>query len=156
MSSDPTTEEPVADEPTTDGATPCAHTEYDEGDEMAAYPDTGEGATGLEADVWAVLSDVDDPEMPISIVDLGLIYGVEVAEEGEAVAADGAHVTVEMTLTYTGCPARKYLTEEIEERVAAVDGVESVHLDLVWSPPWTVEMVTEVGAEQLREFGLSI
>jgi metal-sulfur cluster biosynthetic enzyme len=141
MSSDP--EEPTA----------CAYTEYVEGESVDALPATGEGAAGLAADVWAVLHDVDDPEMPVSIVDLGLIYGVEVAgvdDEG------GAHVTVTMTLTYTGCPARKYLTEEIEERVGTVDGVGSVDLDMVWDPPWTMEMVTEAGREQLREFGLSV
>jgi metal-sulfur cluster biosynthetic enzyme len=141
MSSDP--EEPTA----------CAYTEYVEGESVDALPATGEGAAGLAADVWAVLHDVDDPEMPGYIVDLGLIYGVEVAgvdDEG------GAHVTVTMTLTYTGCPARKYLTEEIEERVGTVDGVGSVDLDMVWDPPWTMEMVTEAGREQLREFGLSV
>jgi metal-sulfur cluster biosynthetic enzyme len=141
MSSDP--EPPVPD----DESTACAYTEYVEGDEVEEYPATGEGAEGVAADVWEVLYDVDDPEMPVSIVDLGLVYGVEVAD---------GHATVVMTLTYTGCPARKYLTEEIAERVAGVDSVESVDLELVWSPPWTMEMVTDDGKEQLREFGLSV
>jgi metal-sulfur cluster biosynthetic enzyme len=130
-----------------DEPTPCAHTDYVEGDDVESYPATGEGAEGVAADVWAVLHDVDDPEMPVSIVGLGLIYGVDVTD---------GHATVEMTLTYTGCPARKYLTEEIEERVADVEGVESVDLELVWSPPWSMEMVTDAGKEQLREFGLSV
>jgi len=155
MSSEPTREEPSGDEPVEqppveagdDEATPCAHTDYVEGEGIEEYPATGEGATGVERDVWNVLYDVDDPEMPVSIVDLGLVYGV---------AVEDGHATVEMTLTYTGCPARKYLTEEIEERVAGVEGVESVDLDLVWSPPWTMEMVTETGRDQLREFGLSV
>lgn len=134
----------TADEPTA-----CGHTDYVDGDDVEEYPATGEGAEGLEAAVWDVLHDVDDPEMPISIVDLGLIYGVAADESS-------GDVRVEMTLTYTGCPARKYLTEEIRERVAGVDGAESVELDLVWSPPWSLELVTERGREQLREFGLSI
>ncbi|WP_049927878.1 1,2-phenylacetyl-CoA epoxidase subunit PaaD [Halopiger goleimassiliensis] len=128
-------------------ATPCAYTDYSEGDAVDDLPATGEDASGVEADVWDVLYEIEDPEMPISIVDLGLIYGVAVA--------DGV-ATVDMTLTYSGCPARDMLTDEVRERVAAVDGVEEVDLRLVWSPEWTVELVTERGKEDLREFGLSI
>ncbi|PSQ38244.1 metal-sulfur cluster biosynthetic enzyme [Halobacteriales archaeon SW_5_70_135] len=129
-------------------ATYCTHTDYTEGDAATDLPATGEGSDGLAADVWEALHDVDDPEMPVSIVDLGLIYGVDVDESGD--------VRVDMTLTYTGCPARDMLTETVEERVAAVDGVESVDLRMVWAPDWSIEMVTEDGREQLREFGLSI
>jgi metal-sulfur cluster biosynthetic enzyme len=129
------------------GTRACGYTEYDRGEESADLPATGEGATGLEADVWDVLYDVDDPEMPVSIVDLGLIYGVDV-EDG--------HARVDMTLTYTGCPARDRLTSEVEAAVAAVDGVTDAELRLVWSPEWTLEMVTEDGTERLREFGLSV
>jgi metal-sulfur cluster biosynthetic enzyme len=125
----------------------CTYTEDRDGVTVDDCPATGEDATGLAADVWEALYDVDDPEMPISVVDLGLIYGVRV---------DGGRVEVNMTLTYTGCPAREMLKEEIRDRVAAVDGVESVDLRLVWSPEWSVEMVTERGKEQLREFGLSV
>ena len=129
-------------------ATYCTHTDYTEGDAATDLPATGEGSDGLAADVWEALHGVDDPEMPVSIVDLGLIYGVDVDESGD--------VQVDMTLTYTGCPARDMLTETVEERVAAVDGVESVDLRMVWAPDWSIEMVTEDGREQLREFGLSI
>ncbi|WP_339102681.1 1,2-phenylacetyl-CoA epoxidase subunit PaaD [Haloterrigena salinisoli] len=128
-------------------ATPCAYTDYDEGEAVDDLPATGADATGLAADVWDALYGIEDPEMPISIVDLGLIYGVDVD--------DGA-VTVDMTLTYSGCPARDMLTEDVEAAVAAVDGVDDVELRLVWSPEWTVEMVTERGEEDLREFGLSV
>jgi metal-sulfur cluster biosynthetic enzyme len=125
----------------------CSHTEYREGTDAEDLPATGEGATGLEADVWTALYDVDDPEMPISVVDLGLIYGVDV-EDGD--------VRIDMTLTYSGCPAREMLMDTIRDRVRAVEGVEDVELRLVWSPDWTLEMVTEPGRERLREFGLSI
>ncbi|RQG97817.1 1,2-phenylacetyl-CoA epoxidase subunit PaaD [Natrarchaeobius chitinivorans] len=127
--------------------TPCAYTEYREGRDTEECPATGDGATGLEADVWDALSSVEDPEMPISVVDLGLIYGVDV---------DGGAATVEMTLTYSGCPAREMLTDEVAESVAAVEGVEDVDVRLVWSPEWTVEMVTESGKADLRAFGLSV
>lgn len=128
--------------------TACAYTDYSEtGRSPEDLPATGEGATGLEQRVWDALYDIEDPEMPISIVDLGLIYGVEI--EGDA-------ATVIMTLTYTGCPARKMLTEDIVNGVAAVEGVEDSDLELVWNPPWSIEMVTEQGKDDLREFGLSI
>lgn len=128
-------------------ATPCAYTDYREGEGVPDLPATGEGATDLEAAVWDALHGIEDPEMPISIVDLGLIYGVGVED---------ATATVDMTLTYSGCPARDMLTDEVEERVSAVDGIETVDLRLVWSPEWTVEMVTERGKDDLREFGLSV
>ncbi|ELY52892.1 1,2-phenylacetyl-CoA epoxidase subunit PaaD [Natronococcus jeotgali] len=138
-------ETPPADDET--GTTPCAYTDYREGGPATDLPATGADATGLEADVWDALYAVEDPEMPISVVDLGLVYGLEV-EEGVAI--------LEVTLTYSGCPAREMLTDEIEAAVASVEGVEDVHLELVWSPPWSVELVTERGKDDLREFGLSV
>ena len=125
----------------------CAYTDYESGENVEELPATGEGSSGIERAVWDTLYDIDDPEMPISIVDLGLIYGV-VIEDG--------HARVDMTLTYTGCPARDMLQETVRKRVAAVEGIEEADLRLVWSPEWTVEMVTEQGRADLREFGLSI
>jgi len=93
-------------------ATPCAYTAYVERGEVEGLPATGEHATGLEKDVWDALYAVEDPEMPVSIVDLGLIYKVEL-EAGED-DEDGTHARVIMTLTYTGCPARSMLTDEVE------------------------------------------
>jgi len=125
----------------------CAYTEYDEGDAPEDVPATGAGASGVERRVWDELYQVDDPEMPVSVVDLGLIYGVGV-EDGEA--------TVDMTLTYTGCPARDMLLGEVESAAANAEGVEDASVRLVWSPEWSVEMVTPEGRERLREFGLSL
>ncbi len=139
----------VADIDPMDEPSACAYTDYSStGKDPEDLPATGDGASGVERRIWDALYDIDDPEMPISIVDLGLIYGAEVDGDG--------HATVEMTLTYTGCPARKMLTEEIEQAVADTEGVESVDLRLVWSPEWSIEMVTEQGKDDLREFGLSI
>lgn len=125
----------------------CAYTDYRKGEAVAELPATGADAAGLEADIWDALAEVEDPEMPISVVDLGLIYGVEVEDEA---------VRVDMTLTYSGCPAREMLTGEVEEAVAAVEGVDDADVRLVWSPEWTVGMVTGRGKEELREFGLSV
>ncbi|WP_435177758.1 1,2-phenylacetyl-CoA epoxidase subunit PaaD [Halorussus sp. AFM4] len=130
----------------------CAYTEYVEGEDVEDLPATGEDAEGVAADVWDALYGVEDPEMPVSIVDLGLVYGVEVDERVDG----GVHAQVLMTLTYSGCPARDMLIDEVERAVAGVEGVESVDLRLVWSPEWSVEMVTEQGKADLREFGLSV
>jgi len=145
-------DEPPADDPGIPAGevpgTACAYTEYEHLETPEEdLPATGEDAEGVEADVWAALYDVDDPEMPISVVDLGLIYGLTV-EDGAA--------TVDMTLTYSGCPAREMLTGEVEDAVAGVDGVTDVDLRLVWTPEWSLELVTEDGKERLREFGLSV
>lgn len=144
-------------------ATPCAYTEYVRGADPEDLPATGEGATGLEREVWDALYGVEDPEMPVSIVDLGLIYGVEVERADDSEDDDGAtgrasetRVAVLMTLTYTGCPARSMLLEEVEEAAASPEGVDAADVELVWSPEWSLEMVTERGRADLREFGLSV
>jgi len=158
-----------SDAPDVDGEpTYCAYTSYEVGEGADELPATGEGAEGLAADVWEALYAVEDPEMPISIVDLGLIYGVEVDDGGgdagaddadaadDADGDDAAHVRVDMTLTYTGCPARDMLTDEVQAAAAGVDGVGSAAVRLVWRPEWNLEMVTERGKDDLREFGLSV
>jgi len=111
-------------------------------------PKTGEGAAGLARRAWQALSSLEDPEMPVSIVDLGLIYGLEVDEEAGT-------ARVQMTLTYTGCPARDMLLGEVKRAVEDVAGFEETAVTLVWSPGWTVVMVTDAGQAVLREFGLS-
>ena len=137
-----------------DAETACHYTSYDTDPDVeyaegtdGEVPATGAGATGVERRVWQALYRVEDPEMPVSIVDLGLIYGVEVDDDS---------AEIEMTLTYTGCPARDMLISEVLRSVGDVDGVESVDVNVVWSPGWTVEMVTEHGKQSLREFGLSV
>lgn len=138
-----------------DPARYCTYTSYDRREEPTPenVPATGAGAEGLAADVWDALYGVEDPEMPVSVVDLGLVYGLELHEPPEA---DGAVARVDMTLTYTGCPARDMLTGDVERAVAAVDGVAEASVNLVWSPEWSVDLVTDDGEESLREFGLSV
>lgn len=165
-------------EPNAGGPTYCAYTDYtQDGPAVESLPATGEGTTGLERRVWDALYGIDDPEMPVSIVDLGLIYRVRVIDDGEnetesqrkgeighsgsdrsdeATNTDGARVAIDMTLTYTGCPARRMLTDEVRETVDELEGVSRVDLDLVWSPNWSLAMVTEQGRADLREFGLSV
>jgi metal-sulfur cluster biosynthetic enzyme len=128
-------------------AGPCSYTEYDTKDRADGdVPATGEGAEGLERDVWAALYKVEDPEMPVSIVDLGLIYGLEL---------DDGTATIDMTLTYSGCPARELILDDVEQAAESVDGIENAEVRLVWSPDWSIDLVTEQGKDALRDFGMS-
>lgn len=140
MSSPPT-------ESTSSPTEACSYTEYESGEAPEDFPKTGEGASGAEAEVWDALYEVEDPEMPVSVVDLGLIYDVSVEDE---------RAEVEMTLTYTGCPAKDMLTNDVRCAALTASGVREADVSIKYAPPWSVDMVTERGREQLREFGLSV
>ncbi len=82
-----------------------------------------------------------DPEIPVNIYDLGLIYEVKVNDEG--------HAYVKMTLTSPACPVAGQLVGEVEAKAAAVEGVQSAEVDLVWDPPWDQSMLSESAKLQL-------
>ncbi|SFU36552.1 metal-sulfur cluster assembly factor [Alicyclobacillus macrosporangiidus] len=86
--------------------------------------------------VRGVLTDVLDPEIQIDIVNLGMVYGVDISE-------DGKKVTVTMTLTTMGCPIFDDLKDQIIEKVKALPGVEDVEVILTFDPPWDKEMMSE-------------
>ncbi len=88
----------------------------------------GEPGGALHDAVIDALKDIYDPEIPVNIYDLGLIYGVEVGEDG--------HVAVTMTLTTPHCPVAESMPGEVEMRVGSVPGVGLVDVNLVWDPPW--------------------
>jgi FeS assembly SUF system protein len=88
----------------------------------------GEPGGDIYEGVIEALKDIFDPEIPVNIYDLGLIYGVDVA--------DGGHVVVTMTLTTPHCPVAESMPAEVELRVGAVPGVGDVEVNLVWDPPW--------------------
>jgi FeS assembly SUF system protein len=92
--------------------------------------------------VIAVLKTVYDPEIPVDIYELGLIYGVDVTDDGEV------HIT--MTLTSPMCPVAETLPPEVEEKARGVIGVKDVVLDLVWDPPWTMDMLSDAGRLELN------
>jgi metal-sulfur cluster biosynthetic enzyme len=89
-----------------------------------------------EEQVKAVLMDVLDPEIQIDIVNLGMVYGIDISE-------DGKKVKVTMTLTTMGCPAYEMLRDEIVEKVKTLPGVEDVEVELTFDPPWNKEMMSE-------------
>ena len=92
----------------------------------------------LEEQMVGVMKAIYDPEIPVPIWDLGLIYGWDVEE-----TADGADVTVRMTLTAPNCPAAETLPAEVEQSVNALEGVRRVTLDLVFTPTYSMEMMSE-------------
>ena len=96
---------------------------------------------------WAALAEVQDPEMPINLVDLGLVYRVEVA---------GGLVKVELTFTAMGCPAYEMILDDVRESLLAVEGVEEVIVQVVWDPPWSSAMLTPEGRDALEMWGLAV
>jgi metal-sulfur cluster biosynthetic enzyme len=104
-------------------------------------------ALPLEAHVWAALTEIEDPEMPINLVDLGLVYGVEVVEKS---------VRVELTFTAMGCPATDMIMGDIRTRLLELPGVETVSIDVVWDPPWSSTRLTDEGRQTLLAWGLAV
>ena len=118
-----------------DGAKPQA---------MPAEPSELAEPTGLEAEVIDAIRTVFDPEIPVNIYDLGLIYAIEIDSENR--------VTVRMTLTAPGCPVAGDIVAEVERKVEAVDAVKSATIDLVFDPPWTKDRMTEAALLELGMF----
>ncbi len=95
----------------------------------------------IETKIVDALHSVYDPEIPVDIYDLGLIYDTKVDEEGK--------VSITMTLTTPGCPVAGEMPVMVERAVATVEGVSSVSVELVWDPPWNPDMMTEAARLQL-------
>ncbi|MBI0577522.1 metal-sulfur cluster assembly factor [Neobacillus cucumis] len=95
---------------------------------------------------WDALTEVMDPEFPISVVDMGLIYGITKVDEGK--------LAVRMTYTSTGCGCMQWIENDIKERLLQED-IAEVEIEVVWSPPWTVNNLTEKGRAKLKTWGVS-
>ncbi len=100
-------------------------------------PETG---TVTMDEVYEALREVYDPEIPINVVDLGLIYDVKV---------DEGNVDVKMTLTFAGCGMGPYIAQQAEWRLADLEGVDDINVELVFDPPWTPDQITEEGKKLL-------
>ena len=97
----------------------------------------------LKERIVAVLKTVYDPEIPVDIYNLGLVYGIDCSENGK--------VKITMTLTAPNCPMADYILEDVKMKVAAVEGVSDVEINLVFEPEWDREMMSE---EAKLELGL--
>ena len=104
------------------------------GDETASMPGTITPEV-LKEDVISAIRECYDPEIPVNIYDLGLIYDVAVSEE--------SRVDLLMTLTSPHCPVAEILPEQVKSRVSQVEGVDEVELELTWDPPWNPDMMSE-------------
>jgi metal-sulfur cluster biosynthetic enzyme len=107
-------------------------------DDAAVYP---------RDEVWDALREVEDPELAISVVDLGLVVGVR---------REGSQVTITATYTMMGCPAMDMIQDDIRTRLLAIAGVETVDVEVVWEPVWTKARLTSEGREALLLCGVSI
>jgi metal-sulfur cluster biosynthetic enzyme len=96
--------------------------------------------------LWLALHEVSDPELPVSLVDLGLVYAVR----------RGADVVeVDLTFTATACPCMAFIHEDVRTRLLREPGVRAVEIRDVWDPPWTAERMTAAGKTMLRESGVA-
>ena len=106
-----------------------------------------ESATAFERELWEALDGIPDPHIPVSLVDMAMIYDVR---------ADGGEVTVDMTFPCMGCPAYDMIQNDIESCLRVMDGVESVSVEIVWDPVWSKDMLTEKARRELREAGIGL
>ena len=137
-----------AAEPTESGHAEMPSTESDaspSSESSGSEPKREEGSgESLEDRIVGAIKTCYDPEIPVDIHELGLIYGIDIAE--------GGVVNIQMTLTSPACPAAGSLPPEVEQKVGMVEGVSSVKVDVVWEPVWTPEKMSEAAKLQLGMF----
>ncbi|HTE06721.1 MAG TPA: iron-sulfur cluster assembly protein, partial [Planctomycetota bacterium] len=114
----------------------CGCTEID-----MAEIDTAKDPKELREPIMAALSTVYDPEVPVNIVEFGLVYGLDIAPDGQ--------VNLTMSLTSPSCPSAASIPKECETKILAVPGVKGCNVNVVWDPPWGAEMISPTGRKKL-------
>ena len=99
-----------------------------------------------EERIWQALKDVDDPEMPISLVDMGMVYAIQIQNH---------RVKIQLGPTSTACPALDFIREDIEQRLRQ-ENIDEVEIEWVWDPPWTNDRISEEGKFILTTWGVSV
>ena len=99
--------------------------------------------------LWAALRDVEDPEVPVSVVDMGLIISIDYSSLEKA-------ARLQITYTAMGCPAMDMIQDDIRSRLLREEGVEHVDIDVVWDPVWSASRLTPHARSTLRELGLGV
>ena len=113
-------------------------------------PPQGAGvAPSVLGRLWAALREVEDPEIPVSLVDMGLIVSVDYAPDERA-------ARLKITYTAMGCPAMDMIQDDIRGRLLREPDVDRVDIDVVWDPVWTNRRLSQVAREAMRELGLSV
>jgi metal-sulfur cluster biosynthetic enzyme len=138
---------PVVKAPRPEHALPAHVTSHASGGRDRWSPPLEDPPGDPRSATWNLLREVLDPELPISLVDLGLIYGVEI-EEGCA--------RVDLTFTATACPCMEFIREDIEDRLLRESWIDRVEIREVWDPPWTRDRISERGRAQLRKLGVGV
>ena len=113
-----------------------------EGPEAQATAEGTSEMTSFKDQAIAILKDIYDPEIPVNIYELGLIYGVDTDE-------DTGKIDVTMTLTTPMCPVADSMPGEIEEKLRGIEGVADVKVDLVWEPPWDMSLLSDAAKLEL-------
>ena len=99
--------------------------------------------------LWSALREVEDPEIPVSLVDMGLIVAVDYASDERA-------ARLKITYTAMGCPAMDMIQDDIRSRLLREPDVDRVDIDVVWDPVWTNRRLSQLAREAMRELGLSV
>ncbi len=104
-------------------------------------------AERIESRLWQALREVEDPEIPVSVVGMGLIVSL-------AYAPVGRHVAIELTFTAMGCPAMDMIQDDIRERLLCEPDVDAVSIEIVWDPVWTRARIRDDARETMRRLGI--
>ncbi len=111
-------------------------------DATGTGPDPAGGAVASEEQIVEILKTIYDPEIPVNIYDMGLIYGIDIRDDG--------WVDIEMTLTSPACPVAGTLPPEVEAKVRdGIEGIVSAKVEIVWDPPWTPDKMSDAAKLQL-------
>ena len=105
----------------------------------------------LQEKVMAALAEIPDPEMPISIVDLGLVETADVVQDDSSVTA-----RIRILPTFVGCPALDMIADDIRAGLSAIDGIDDVDVDFIFDPPWSVDRINDRGRDTLRGHGITV
>jgi metal-sulfur cluster biosynthetic enzyme len=103
----------------------------------------------VEAQIWRALRHVEDPEIPISVIGMGLIVSVAYDETDR-------RAVLEITFTAMGCPAMEFIQDDIRDACLAIDGIDDVDIEVVWDPVWTKDRLRADAREEMRRFGIAV
>jgi probable FeS assembly SUF system protein SufT len=113
--------------------------------EAAPATETAPAGADLEQQVWEALKTCFDPEIPVNIVDLGLVYDMRVSELSDS----SRKIEVKMTLTAPGCGMGGYIAQDARQKLLELPGVEEADVEVVWDPPWSPQMISPEGRQLL-------
>ena len=111
----------------------------------------GDDATELETDIWANLDEIPDPHIPVSLVEMAMVYDVHTDR-----TADGVDVTVEMTFPCMGCPAYDMIMDDVKGVLRTMREVSAVDVEVVWDPVWSKDMLSPAVRQKMHDSGIGL